>query len=418
MRRARWGRPARRRWLALAALVLLLRALLARAWPAVPATAERWPVQAAGPALLVRDERVLVAPAAGRLERAVPDGAFVRAGDAVFRVARAGRAADLAAEAQGVRSRLAEAEQRLAAHPSGAALRRATAEVRELLARLREVAGTPEAGAAFAQLEQAWSEVRRLERGLGDLASEVAALRRRAAALASALAGVEVEVRAPRPGVVEWSVDGLEEELRLDAAPSWDPQLVQTWLAAAEDAVRGGFPDPAGGDVEAGQPVARLVDPARAALVASLAGVEPAALPPPGREVAVEVDGVPAPLRARVRATAADPSGAAVVMLDLVDGVPLVRGRLHRVRLALGHREGVAIPASALWRGQVAVRDVGGFRLQPVTALARTGDRVLVSGPPAGSRVALWPGVLRFTGLARPPGPARPSGGGDHGGRP
>lgn len=395
----------KRRALRLAAATVLalagLRAGLVAAWPRAVAAPERWHPALEAEALRLRDERVLVAPAAGALEPLAGDGQWVRQGEPLFRVVAGPGAGELVAAAERLRREREELERRLAAAPAAARREEALARLRAQLDALRAVAGTPAAAAAWRQVAETWAAVRAAEAALADALARRARLEREAAALAAARAARAAVVRAPAAGAVEWAVDGLEVEATPAFAADPDPARLRAWLEA------GGAPPPGppagGAAVAAGQPLARLVPPGPVWLAAWLPGVGPGELPPPGRALAVALDGG-APLRAEVAAVRAGEGGAALVVAlrEQPPGGP--PPRRVRVRLLLPAREGQALPADALHGGRVAVRGAGGYAWHPVRELARGDGRVLVEGLAPGVPVARWAGWLDRLGLVSEPG--------------
>lgn len=400
-RRVRPGRRLRRAAAALAGAVLLfvlVRALALRAWPEAVARPDRWPDALAGTALLLREERVLVAPASGTLLPLVDDGSFVRAGQALFRMAGPGSAGDAAALADLTRQREA-LEREIAEHPAGSRRAETVRAVEDLVAALRQAAGSAESGAVHAELTRRWEDLRRLDDELGALRGRLEELRRRERAL-NAVVTAGSEVRAARPGVLEWSVDGLENALAAPGGP--DPAELERWLAAAREAAAAtpaapGRPEPR--DVAAGEPVGRLVDPARAVLAVLVEQDAAGPRPRAGAPVTVRVEGLPSTLDGRLVAARDAPSGRTALVLELLDGLPLLRGRVHEVQVEAGAREGLRLPADALLEDTVVVRGPGGMRLLRVRVLARRPGEVLVEGLGPGDRVARFAGWLRRLGF-------------------
>ena len=348
-------------------------------------------------ALLIRAERVVKAPASGRVTLLVNEGRHVRAGDAVLEIDEG--AVAVASELTRL-DRLA-AEQDAARRAELEALERRVREVQSSLRqaeeRLRRALNRgDQAGAARAQdersalvtsLRRLESEAEALTRAREEELARVAERRREL--LAARPADLSI-VRAPAAGIISFQLDGLEE--RLTAALP----LPEIFGAEADAPAR--IQDGLG--VALGDPLFRVVDPSATVHVALEArGPVPLSA---GERVAVAFDHIPErtfPGRL-VESVEVDRVWYGKVALDAVDASLAIQ-RKATATLVARRAEGIVVPKSALIEKNgepgvyVLVGDKPVFRR--VRVLGESGERVAIDSPqgvPVGARVVRNPRLL------------------------
>jgi hypothetical protein len=355
-------------------------------------------------AYVLRDETVLAAPAGGTVRTLVAQGERVRPGQSLAELV------DLA-DRRDTEAQLAELDKRIRALAADAAgsretiaaeTARATVGYQSALARLGQIVMSGARG-AFAE---AWQDLNAASRTLAAAEGRLAAVAQRAQDLERQREQLMADLRAPGTAIVSqvqalvsFVFDG-QEDLRLSEV--WDLGAREFLrLGESADQVRSGR------RIAPGQPVLKLVSPARAQLVMLLEASVARRMSTGDRVVVRFPGGGDAVLQATVaRVGDASADGTAKVQVD-TDGIlpRLVSGRWTGCELILSSRSGVLVPRSVLVyrEGQTGVlalsRASAYFRA--VTVLDTSGRQALVHGVSAGTALARYPWLWVWLGKVR-----------------
>ncbi len=355
--------------------------------------------------ILVRDEKVLVAPISGIVRPLVSEGEKVSAGSVLAEVAEDDarqRAEPPLRQAEDELARFdAYARSRLEGFESEVAARKLDVENEK---RALAMAGSsPDGDGSAGDRASALARARRAyEEASARLEAERAELERRRRSLADKVRQCEEgyrrfvsQMRAESPGVVSFELDGLEQVLSPDGCKDIEPGEAMALVPSPGRVA-------AGEHVDAGQPVFRLVDNYRLFVLALLPRDASERLGS-SRSLRLRFQSVPGgPFAAsRVFHDASIAPDSARAMLLEVSGFPteLCYGRRVRVSVIERTVSGLVVP-----RRSIVSSDEGDFvyvpvnlgvARKPVRIRAACADRAVVEGLREGERVAENPGTVR-----------------------
>ena len=344
-----------------------------------------------GRGVILRSETVVFAPASGRVTLLVGEGRHVRAGDLVIEVSDAGELGRAARALEEINRSLATLESSYSVRRGGVlrskeeAERRLASEERalgEALARADKKA----ADEAAARRDALRVELQSLERSLAELNAEYEA--ERARLLSERQAAVALRpgdaslVRAPSPGIVSFSLDGLEGEL----APGVGLDGLFERMRRSERKVQDGS------IVRQGDPLFRVVETSVVEVAVRLKGL---ALER-GSRVILDFRGIPERsfTGSLVESVSVGSEFFGRVRLDAFDPSLILRREVD-VTLTTERRQGVVVPASAVVEvdGRQGVYVALGERdvFRPVRVLGQDAKRAVVDGVPVGAAVIVNP---------------------------
>ncbi|HSW09793.1 MAG TPA: HlyD family efflux transporter periplasmic adaptor subunit [Bacillota bacterium] len=348
-------------------------------------------------AVLARWETVVVAPAGGTLRWMVESGERVRVGTVVAelenRRAMADAHRDLAAlEGQLSMMDLAQAPRRQAVAERRAALRsQVAATVRELRAAI--LAGDT---SAVVRGEAGLRELLRHYRAAEDenlaLTRELALLEQRVIAQRDFLEGLAVQLAAPKAGVVNLELDGLEQVVT-------PRQLVE--MSAARLANLAVRPSRArdGQEVRAATPLFKVMDTGETYLALVVSASRGAAFPEKMEVRFTDLGSLPVPASLQYRGTP-EPNDSMLIVLRVGPAPDELAGmRQAAVEVVLDRWRGPAVDRRALVEregvmGVMAVID-GTARFRGVDVLGGDERRVVVRGIEMGQEIVLNPWLVR-----------------------
>jgi len=355
-------------------------------------------------ALVIRREEVEVAPISGRLLRLVGEDGRVAAGQAVVELVNPEARVSLESWAAGVK----EAWEHFQKEDEGkrqTALKKVAAlqdELAAAMADLREASAAADRATtdrAWSRIDQISSRLATAQRALGKLEKERAELLSRQARVATLSREAVVRLAAPESGLVSYRVDGLEPALRPDRMLETDPLLAQS-------------PPPllpaAGDQVQAGQPLFKVVDPEYGVLAFRLPEPQAQLLGRRGLVRLMRPDRPGAELAGRVQSVGPrEPDGYRAVYVrlqSLLEG-DLTLARAVSLAVVIRTEQGTLVPAGAVCPDPgspvpdetspgVWLEEGGEDRWRPVTVQANDGRWAVVGGLKAGA-------VLATTGWGR-----------------
>lgn len=385
--------PAVRKLLVMALAIIGLLVVVAAVYRSIPVTYEtvvltRGSVEVmyAADGVVVRQERVYTAPAAGQLKRLVPEGQRVRVGSPIAQIS-AGGAATAAPAAP------AAAPTAPAAGPTAPAARDDSA-VRREIDRLSDAIYQKAVQANQARADGDTATANRLQDELDELSLRQQQLTQQLGRSEPSI--IAPPARAPEPpagpvlgtitasvsGVVIYQTDGLEDRLAAARSKEWKPSLLRSLNTDVRTT---------GESVGKGDAVLKVVDNLSLSL---LAVVPEAALSRLGDtdRVTIRFAGRDGEVTARI--TRQVKEGGDVLLVLTAPALPeeLIVQRRFRATLVLGTYEGLVMPRTALdvrngLQG-VWVLEATETRFHPVRVLGGTDDLLaLETDLPVGVRV-------------------------------
>ena len=349
-------------------------------------------------AVLIRREEVVAAPFTGRTSYGVGEGEEVRAGAPVVELSNPRARAALEAELDQRRSRLAAFEagpgaglaDLPAAERAGEdALQRRLAELGEAARR----ADGPGMAQAWRALDAASRQLAETRAALAQLTEERKGLLNEVELAQQALARAVTRLAAPVPGIVSYTVDGLEEVLV--------PEVLKGLRGTTLADLKARPARLSKGQVRGGEPLFKVIDPSQVYFAMLVAGAEAEALRPrsparlriatPGER---EWDG----LVERIGELEAD--GRRLVILSVPAAAAEV-ALLRRVRATLVLKEaaGATVPVQVLLRreegwGLYLLRG-NQARWHPVVVRISDGRTAALEGINPGALVVLRPQFVK-----------------------
>ncbi|HCC33042.1 MAG TPA: hypothetical protein DEQ28_03960 [Clostridiales bacterium] len=348
-------------------------------------------------AVLARWETVVVAPASGTLRWMVESGDRVRVGTVVAELenprAMAGARGDLAAlEGQLSMMDLAQAPRRQALGDRRAALRpQIAATVREFRAAIL-AADTGAMGRGEARLRELLRDYRAAEDENLALTRELALLEQRVIAQRDFLEGLAVELAAPKAGVVNLELDGLEQAVT-------PRQLVE--MSAARLANLAVRPSQArdGQEVRVATPLFKVMDTGETYLALVVPAGQGEAFPENVEVRFIDLGSLPVPASLQYRGTP-EPDESMLIVLRVGPAPDALAGmRQAAVEVVLDRWRGPAVDRRALVEregvmGLMIVAD-GTARFRGVEVLGGDERQVVVRGVEMGQEIVLNPWLVR-----------------------
>ncbi|MEX2356249.1 MAG: HlyD family efflux transporter periplasmic adaptor subunit [Thermaerobacterales bacterium] len=388
-------------------MVLAMAAFRQWAWSSAPLALvldQEVEVISEGTALVLREERVLVAPVSGTVEWLVTDATRVAARHPVFRILTGVQTAVLREELEATRSRLAELEQARAddAGPErlsvvGRHLQEAVEEARRLVR-----AGRPVSSDLIGAAASLWAERRSLIKDLSAGEREWLALTQHRQQLADMIDAGSTVVRSPQSGTLIRGMDPLAVMLTRERAAAALPQDVRRWLETAAEPEGGRGAE--AGEVAAGTPLGRIVTGWDIYLVTTVPEQTARHLRE-GAVVRMTVGGTDSrTARGRLTAVGRSDGGERVLIVEAVTGGPLLmdRGTAVPVRMEWDAVRGPRIPRTAVLddgrEGTVVLVRSRRGGVEPRTLAVRwEGEQYLVvDGVAPGEHVLAQPDRLRW----------------------